>query len=725
MRRTFVFVQMLFLVVAATLHSAAQTRTSISSAETKLVVAAGATAPRLISLQSVKGNVWNNRSATKLIDQVRIGDKLIPLNWKFNSGASRVELRHVSFIYESSSPHLQLVWEWKARAAHGPVEHTIRIRNLGSEEVWIPLQDSVAFDWALSADQQLSTMYVEKGADTPSKIGTHELPVKNGYSWEGTSSTYAHPFNNQPREIIPWVAVESGGAGWYAGIEFSGRTRLSLQRKDGTLSGAVGLNPDPPPFWTRIQPGQSFETPTVFVGAFTGGYDGAGNILRRWVKEVLGNPATWRDPKYPWMVNNSWGSGMAIDDTLARKMLADSAELGLEMFHIDAGWFRGVGDWYPDPKKFPHGLAPIADEAHRRGLKMGLWVDWTQAGVSTEPGALNVHDPKVRDWLVTDLPSDWKPEEFKGETIDIGDPAARDWARAEVQRIVDSYKLDMLEHDGYLVAQGCIRKDHPHAPPNSSSMTIHQDSGFRFAESSNSTDVSYHATKAYYEIQSNLRAKHPGLLLEVCNDGGRMVDFGSAAHADYFSITDTYDPLSNRRAFFDTSHVLPMAMLESYVEAWPTPKIENFLYMLRSGMMGWITIMQDTNKWSAEQHAAAKKEFQLYKDKLRPLIRDADLYHVSARPDGIHWDGVEYFDHQKRTGVLYAFHGSSENEPTHPFPLRGLRLDRDYRLTFQDNTSPSQVKSGRELTERGIAVHLPLANSSELVFIEEVAQKQQ
>jgi len=52
-----------------------------------------------------------------------------------------------------------------------------------------------------------------------------------------------------------------------------------------------------------------------------------------------------------------------------------------------------------------------------------------------------------------------------------------------------------------------------------------------------------------------------------------------------FSITDSYDPLSNRRAFYDTSHLLPAAMLESYVEKWPAPRLENFLYMLRSGMM--------------------------------------------------------------------------------------------------------------------------------------------
>ena len=41
---------------------------------------------------------------------------------------------------------------------------------------------------------------------------------------------------------------------------------------------------------------------------------------------------------------------MQIDEALALRMVRDSAELGLELFHIDAGWFRGVGDWYPEPE---------------------------------------------------------------------------------------------------------------------------------------------------------------------------------------------------------------------------------------------------------------------------------------------------------------------------------------------------------------------------------------
>ena len=319
--------------------------------------------------------------------------------------------------------------------------------------------------------------------------------------------------------------------------------------------------------------------------------------------------------------------------------------------------------------------------------------------------------------MVTDIPADWKPEPFKGQTIDLGVPAAKHWAEREVERIVRDYRLDMLEHDGYLVAHGCDRTDHPHASPDPLNKCIYKSAGFYWVDSSNSTDVSYHAVLAYYDIYSKMRRNHPGLMFEICNDGGRMVDFGSAAHGDYFSITDTYDPLSNRRAFYDASHVLPAAMLESYVEKWPTPLIDNFRYMLRSGMMGWLSIMTDTNAWSPEQHADAKQEIALYKKDLRPLIRDASLYHVSPRPDGVHWDGIEYWDQDHQRGVVYAFRGTAAVK-VHSFPLKGLQSSTRYQLTFHDHSAPDRLMTGRELMRRGLKVNLNLPNSSELIFIE-------
>jgi Melibiase/Glycosyl hydrolase family 36 C-terminal domain len=695
----------------------------MANADTSITLEAGTESPRLAQLRFRDVEGWQGQVAEALPDRIESEGKTQPVRWKLNQLATTTGPAMVRLIYESQTPRLRAFWEWRARAIHGPIEHSIRIQNLSGKEIWLPLQDSLRFDWRIVPGEKLEQLWIEKGAGGPSAEGTHRNMIDEGYEWTGESSTYAHPAEGQQREMIPYVLVQrddSAHTGWYMGIEFSGRTRITLRRKGDSFAGAAGLNPEPGPFRTRLKPEESLETPTVFIGAFRGGDDAAGNTVRRWVREVLNNPVALGDPHYPLLVNNSWGSGMAIDEKQARSMIRDSAELGFEMFHLDAGWFRGVGDWYPDPEKFPHGLAAVAEYAHDEGLKFGLWMDWAQASLDQHPGSLYINNPKTRDWLVSDPPPNWTPgEAFKGITIDLGLPAAHDWADKEVSRVVNDYHLDMLEHDGYVVAQGCDRSDHPHAPPDPLSTRRFQDSGFLWVESSNSTDVSYRATLAYYDIYAHLRKQHPNLLLEICNDGGRMVDFGSAAHGDYFSISDAYDPLSNRRAFYDASYVLPPAMLESYVEKWPAPRMENFLYVIRSGMMGWFTLMLDTTAWTAEQHAAAREAIDIYKSRLRPFIREADLYHVTPRPDGIHWDGVEYFDAARRRGVLFAFRGSSPEENAHRFVLQGLRPAAFYRLMFQDHSSRDETLSGRELMNNGLQVSLEVPESSELVFLQE------
>jgi hypothetical protein len=703
----------------------AQLRATLSTSDVAVDLNAAAQAPQLLELRPANGPQWVNTMSEKLPPSIERGRERIPLEWRLMPQLSSVRSDRVTFVYESRQPHLRLTWEWRARAKFGPLEHRTIIDNLSGGEYWLTPMDSLQLRWRIPAQTQLLHFYVDKGAGEPTAHGTHEVNASEGYGWTGWSTTFAHPVPGRPREIIPYEAVllpREDGRGWYAGIEFSGRTRMTLQRAGDRLSSSLGLDPDPGPVVTRLAPRGKFETPTVFLGTFSGGPDGAGNQLRPWVRTVLGSSHTWSNPHYPLTVNNSWGAGMEVSETVAKRMIADAAALGFEMYHLDAGWFRGVGDWYPDPRKFPHGLAPLAEDAHEHGMRFGLWVDWAQAGLDTEPGALNLRDPKVRDWLVADVPPNWKPQAFKGQTIDLGVPAAQAYAQGEVNRMVRDYHLDMLEHDGYLVAQGCTRKDHPHAPPDPQRMSVDHYDGEDIVSSSNSTDVSYHAVRAYYHIYEELRQLHPRLLLEICNDGGRMIDFGSAAHGDYFSITDTYTPLANRRAFYDASFVLPPAMLEAYEATWPTPRPANFLYMLRSGMMGWLTVMQNTTQWTAAQHAAARQAIALYKARLRPLIRNAELFHISPRADGVHWDGMEYWDPARGQGVIFAFHGSDATEPEHRFALSGLNARASYHLHFEDGTSRDTTASGQQLMTSGLQVVLPEPLSSELIFISEPAR---
>ena len=92
--------------------------------------------------------------------------------------------------------------------------------------------------------------------------------MAEGYRWTGFSSTYAHPPEGAPREIIPaefvFYSQAQPQSGWYAGIEFSGRTRVSIERTGDGVKSVLGLNPDPGPFRTRLVPGGSLKPPPCF-----------------------------------------------------------------------------------------------------------------------------------------------------------------------------------------------------------------------------------------------------------------------------------------------------------------------------------------------------------------------------------------------------------------------------------------------------------------------------
>jgi ribulose bisphosphate carboxylase small subunit len=102
------------------------------------------------------------------------------------------------------------------------------------------------------------------------------------------------------------------------------------------------------------------------------------------------------------------------------------------------------------------------------------------------------------------------------------------------------------------------------------------------------------------------------------------------------------------------------------------------------------------------------------------LIRDARLYHISNRPDGVHWDGIEYLDPDRGNGVVFAFRGTVSDENNHTFRLMGLDPKRRYRLHYQDGSSPDSETEASTLLQSGLAIHLPSPLSSELVFFEPV-----
>jgi len=690
--------------IAIALGAAALHAQALSTADTSIEISAS---QRGVIIQSLKvvdperaQEITSVPVTLPVIAWAKQGGQRKALHWRFVAKSFDPKKGELEAVFASDDPAMELRSRWVAAVGEsGPIEHFLTIANRGKEAVELPWGPSLMLG---AKGKNLEQWWVEKGGGTPSPIGRHVEAIEPGFASDLLSTSYS---NDNPHDAIPWMAVQSrdGSGGWYAGIESSARVAIHVDAATARDAGGdigmaitLGLQPGADVL-TKLAPGETFEAPPVFVGCYEGDVDDGCNRLRHWVSRHVRPPTD--DPRYPLLVNNSWGGGMKIDQKISKKMIDESSALGLEMFHIDAGWFRGVGDWVPSPTKFPNGLAPIADYAHSKGMKFGLWVGWTQGGIITDSSrrqaTLSVFDPAQRDWFPSGYPSNFKPSDFTGATVCLGDPRAADWCLEHLRSIVRENKLDMLEHDQVMIVDQCGRADH-----------LHTDSP---------VDISYRGAQGYYRVQDALRKEFPELLFEDCVNGGRQVDYGVVRRVHYISITDTYDPLSNRRAFFDASYALPQAMCECYVENRPGKTPANFLYMLRSGMMGWFTLMTDTMRWTPGQHELARKELELYKTSLRPLIRDGNVFHVSDRPDGVHWDGMELTSANRLSGALFAFRGTGQEGP-HTFLFKGLNSGAIYAVSSPDRPGWQIFRTGRVLEKAGLKIELSEPESSQVIL---------
>ena len=690
--------------IAIALGAAALHAQALSTADTSIEISAS---QRGVIIQSLKvvdperaQEITSVPVTLPVIAWAKQGGQRKALHWRFVAKSFDPKKGELEAVFASDDPAMELRSRWVAAVGEsGPIEHFLTIANRGKEAVELPWGPSLMLG---AKGKNLEQWWVEKGGGTPSPIGRHVEAIEPGFASDLLSTSYS---NDNPHDAIPWMAVQSrdGSGGWYAGIESSARVAIHVDAATARDAGGdigmaitLGLQPGADVL-TKLAPGETFEAPPVFVGCYEGDVDDGCNRLRHWVSRHVRPPTD--DPRYPLLVNNSWGGGMKIDQKISKKMIDESSALGLEMFHIDAGWFRGVGDWVPSPTKFPNGLAPIADYAHSKGMKFGLWVGWTQGGIITDTSrrqaTLSVFDPAQRGWFPISYPTNFKPSDFTGATVCLGDPRAADWCLEHLRSIVRENKLDMLEHDQVMIVDQCGRADH-----------LHTDSP---------VDISYRGAQGYYRVQDALRKEFPELLFEDCVNGGRQVDYGVVRRVHYISITDTYDPLSNRRAFFDASYALPPAMCECYVENRPGKTPANFLYMLRSGMMGWFTLMTDTMRWTPGQHELARKELELYKTSLRPLIRDGNVFHVSDRPDGVHWDGMELTSANRLSGALFAFRGTGQ-EGSHTFLLKGLNPGAIYAVSSPDRPGWQIFRTGRALEKVGLKAELSEPESSAVIL---------
>ncbi|HXQ47347.1 MAG TPA: alpha-galactosidase, partial [Caulobacteraceae bacterium] len=402
----------------------------------------------------------------------------------------------------------------------------------------------------------------------------------------------------------PFLLAGEPGFGEHSGevlglhFAWSGNHRLLVERlRDGRMQAQAGAF-----FWPgelTLGQGETYETPTLYAARSSIGTNGLTHRFHPFVRtRILGG----RLARKPRPVNfNTWEAVYFRHDLAELKTLADAAaDIGAERFVLDDGWFKGrpddtagLGDWTPDPAKYPNGLTPLIEHVHSLGLAFGLWVEPEMANADSD--LLRAHP----DWILG----------VAGRKQPLGrNQYVLDLTRAEVFENLYAQIDDLLSGNAISYLKWDMNRD-----------LMHPASGGRAA--------AHRQTLAVYALVDRLRAAHPAVEIEDCSSGGGRADFEMLKRTDRIWLSDCNDPIERQAMQRAFTIFFPPEVMGSHVAATAdhtTGRRSSMEFRALTALFGHMGIEADVRAFTESERAALKRWIAAYKDH-RALIHSGRL----------------------------------------------------------------------------------------------------
>ncbi|HEX4723685.1 MAG TPA: alpha-galactosidase, partial [Pseudonocardiaceae bacterium] len=370
---------------------------------------------------------------------VRYADGTAAVEWTYEG----YELEGDHLAVRLADPHypLSVTLHYRVHEDSDVIERWTTVRNTADDDEPVTLVRLDSAAWHVPTRPDYRVGHVTGGWSYECQLERVPVPVAETVftSRRGITSHQANP----------WLMLDAGDADethgevWSAALAWSGSWRITLHRDpSGRASWTGGFGHDATTW--RLGAGESLDTP-VFAGAYTqGGFGAASRTWHEYTRtHVLPHPDELRPVLY-----NSWeATGFAVDELGQRKLASIAADIGVELFVMDDGWFgarrsdhAGLGDWQPYSGAFPNGVRPLADEVHKLGMDFGLWV---------EPEMVNPDSDLYRahpDWVLN-MDNRRRTELRNQLVLNFGRPDVAEWALDWLDRLVVDNEIDYLKWD--------------------------------------------------------------------------------------------------------------------------------------------------------------------------------------------------------------------------------------------------------------------------------------
>lgn len=367
---------------------------------------------------------------------------------------------------------------------------------------------------------------------------------------------------------------------------------------------------------------------------------------------------------------------------------------------VDAGWYaipsllpqnwsNGVGNWFPDPKRFPDGMRPTFQRALDHDMKSVLWSEPERVGFDTELSKQHL------DWLIA--PPD--PVNDASYLLDFGNPDALAWSVAHFDGIITNqvakgHQLDVFRQDFNMDPLDYWNaKD----TPGRTGMTQVK-----------------HVT-GHLAFWDELRRRHPHMWIDSCASGGRRNDLETMRRSVPLLRSDyQFEPIGNQSQTYGISLWLPyfgtgVGPQNTQDGAWGSGQ-----YVVRSSLAPSFATGVDVRTASDKDWALLRttnKEFVRIQDDLLY----SDFYPLTAYSlENDVWMAFQFDRPAAGTGVVLAFRRRHAPTTTMRLTLQGLDAGTQYRIDNFD-VSGTKLVSGKSLMGQGLGISLADAPGSAIV----------
>ncbi|WP_026309788.1 alpha-galactosidase [Niabella aurantiaca] len=642
---------------------------------------------RAVDLEYVEGAVVtvNGRPALKITQK----DRKYPLE----------VITYIRILEE-----LDILEKW-IEVKHTGSKGTMRIQNLMSGSIALPTDQYVLTQ--LSGNE-LGEFQPYRSVLTPGLkvIENRMFRSNNNMPW----------FLVRPKR----TATDENGPAWWGCIHYSGNWKIVFDQayersSNYTLQVSAGIN-----FWDTelvLKPGGQFKTPVFSVGYTNGGAEGAARSNAAYVRNAV-LPAAFRNVLRPVLFNGWVTTTFHINDSIELAMAKEAAKLGVELFAIDDGWFKGrnsggegLGDWEVDKNKFPRGLGPLIDSVHRLGMKFGLWVEPESAVRNSDVYR------KHPDWVLEFPGRSATPGRF---FLNLAKEEVYRYLYHSLDRLLTENKIDFIKWD---------------------QNTAIGDAGWADAPPEIQMEVRVRFINNVYRLVDALRKKHPHVLFESCASGGGRVDLGMLARMDQVWTSDNTTAID--RVFIQYGYLgaMPANTMESWVIGDYINQgngLPSLSYKFDVAMSGLLGIGENILKWTPEEKALAKHKVEIYK-LIRPAVQNGTLYRLVS-PFENNRSALQYA--KGDTSVLFCYNlalyvtanydrsvdltgGAQQlDQGSTQLKLKGLDPAGQYRISVAGNAAAKvPVYNGDYLMNVGISWPLKRPFESQIFLIHKISNK--